>query len=119
MTQSFVVVFMHDASGEALAQGEEQRMHEAWAEAAVASGRLGPGAPIAGAATAKAVAVREGRVLTTDGPFPEFKEWFAGFAIIEASSIDEAVAMMAAHPSAVLGRILVAPVVTLPWEQDG
>ncbi|QIG40169.1 transcription initiation protein [Microbacterium sp. 4R-513] len=117
MSQQFVVVFMHDASGATLPPDEEQKMHEAWAHAAERAGRLGPGAPIAGADAAKAVAERDGRILITDGPFPEFKEWFAGFAILEAETLDEAAALMAEHPSAVLGRILVAPVVALPWER--
>ena len=117
MTEQFVVVFMNDASGSPLPQGEEQRMHESWA-IVEAAGRLRVGAPIAGAAQAKAVAVRDGRVLITDGPFPEFKEWFAGFAIVEADSIDDAVDLMARHPSAVLGQVIVAPVAQLPWELD-
>ncbi|MFH8249643.1 YciI family protein [Microbacterium sp. B2969] len=83
-----------------------------------ATDRLRVGAPIGGAEHAKAVAVRDGRLLVTDGPFPEFKEWFAGFALIDAASIDDAVGLMAQHPSAVLGRILVAPVVRLPWQHD-
>jgi hypothetical protein len=117
MTEQFVVVFMNDASGSPLPQGEEQRMHESWATGEAAD-RLRVGAPIAGAAQAKAVAVRDGRLLVTDGPFPEFKEWFAGFAIVEADSIQDAVALMAPHPSALLGRIIVAPVAQLPWERD-
>ena len=92
-------------------------MHESWATGE-AAGRLRVGAPIAGAAQAKAVAVRDGRVLITDGRFPEFKEWFAGFAIVAADSIEDAAALMAPHPSALLGRIIVAPVARLPWELD-
>jgi len=117
MTEQFVVVFMNDASGSTLPQGEEQRMHESWAHGEAAE-RLRVGAPIAGAAQAKSVAVRDGRLLITDGPFPEIKEWFAGFAIVEAHSIEDAVDLMAPHPSALLGRIIVAPVAQLPWERD-
>jgi len=57
-------------------------------------------------------------VLLTDGPFPAFKEWFAGYDLVEADSIDEAAASMAKHPTAVLGRIPTLPLVTLPWEQE-
>ena len=117
MTQQFVVVFMHDASGEVLAPGEEQRLHEAWENASRRAGRRGAGAPVARAPEGKARARRQGRAPRTDGPVPEFKEWFAGFAILEADSIDEAAELMSEHPSAVLGRIIVVPVVTLPWEQ--
>lgn len=118
MAQQYVILFMNDSSGSSLPQEEKRRMHESWMKAAEAGARLGVGAPVAGPATAKAVVVRDGTTIATDGPFPEFKEWFAGFGILEADSIDAAAGFMAAHPSAVLGRILILPVVRLPWEQD-
>lgn len=118
MTQQYLVIHMTDASGTSLAQDEDRRMLESWAKEGEDAGRLGSGAPVAGAEHAKSVVVRDGSVLVTDGPFPEFKEWFAGYDLVEAESIDEAAAYMAKHPTAVLGRILILPLVTLPWEQD-
>ncbi|MCD1269873.1 hypothetical protein B5M43_013680 [Microbacterium sp. MEC084] len=73
---------------------------------------------MAGPERAKSVVKRDGEVLITDGPFPEFKEWFAGYDLITAESIDEAAALMAAHPTAVAGRMYILPVVPLPWEQE-
>lgn len=93
-------------------------MLESWAQEGETAGRLGPGAPVAGPEQAKAVTVRAGRTLITDGPFPEFKEWFAGYDLLETDSIDEAAAFMAKHPEAVAGRVLILPVVALPWEQE-
>jgi hypothetical protein len=117
VTQQYLVLHLTDSSGATLAEEEDQRMLDSWAQEGEASGRLGPGAPVADAEHAKSVVVRDGAVLVTDGPFPEFKEWFAGYDLIEADSIDEAAAYMAKHPTAVLGRILVLPVVKLPWEE--
>ena len=76
------------------------------------------GGPVAGPERAKSVAVRDGRTLITDGPFPEFKEWFAGYDVITADSIDEAAEYMTKHPVAVLGRIYILPLVALPWDQE-
>ncbi len=45
-------------------------------------------------------------------------QWFAGYDLLEADSIDEAAAFMAKHPSAVAGRLLILPLVALPWEQE-
>lgn len=118
MTQQYLVIHMTDSSGAPLSQEEDQRMLETWAKEGEDAGRLGLGAPVAGAEHAKSVVVRDGAALVTDGPFPEFKEWFAGYDLVEAESIDEAAAYMAKHPCAVLGRILILPVVSLPWEQD-
>jgi hypothetical protein len=55
------------------------------ADALVYSARL------QGAENAKVVAVRDGRRLTTDGPFAETKEQLGGFYIINADDIDDAV----------------------------
>jgi hypothetical protein len=63
------------------------------------------------AATAVTVQVREGRMLTTDGPFPEMKEHFAGFYLLEADSREEAVEFAARVPAARMGgAIEVRPV---------
>lgn len=118
MTQKYLVIHMTDASGSPLPANEDQRMLETWADEGEAAGRLGPGAPVAGAEQAKSVAVRDGRVVITDGPFPEFKEWFAGYDILEADSIDEAAEYMSKHPTAVAGRLYILPVVRLPWEEE-
>jgi hypothetical protein len=118
MTQQYLVIHMTDSSGSQLSQDEDRRMLDSWAKEGTDAGTLGLGAPVAGAEQAKSVVVRDGRPLITDGPFPEFKEWFAGYDLVTADSIDEAAAYMAKHPTAVLGRIFILPVVSLPWEQD-
>jgi len=93
-------------------------MLEAWEEEGVGAGTVGNGSPVAGADRAKSVVVRGGRTIVTDGPFPEFKEWFAGYDLLEAESIDEAAAYMAKHPTAVLGRVLILPTVEHSWERE-
>ncbi|NYE19764.1 YciI family protein [Microbacterium immunditiarum] len=118
MAQQYLVIHMTDSSGTLLAQDEDQRMLESWAKEGEDAGRLGPGAPVAGPEQAKSVIVRDGKVIVTDGPFPEFKEWFAGYDLLEAASIEEAAAYMAKHPTAVAGKVLILPVVRLPWEDD-
>ncbi|WP_243233260.1 YciI family protein [Microbacterium sp. CIAB417] len=117
MTSRYLVIHMTDSTGSALPESEDRRMLGDWAERGRDAGMLGPGAPVAGPEQAKSVAVRGGELLITDGPFPEFKEWFAGYDLIEAESIDDAAAYMSAHPTAVSGRMYILPVVTLPWEQ--
>lgn len=119
MAQQYLVIHMTDSSGSALARDEDQRMLESWAKEGEDAGRLGPGAPVAGPEEAKSVVVRDGKVIVTDGPFPEFKEWFAGYDLVDAETIDEAAQLMAQHPTAVAGRVLILPLVRLPWEQEG
>jgi hypothetical protein len=63
--------------------------------------------PISSATT---VQVREGKTLSTDGPFAETKEQLGGFYLIEAKDLDEAIQIAAQIPGAVHGSIEVRPV---------
>ena len=60
--------------------------------------------------TATTVRVRNGRVQVTDGPFSETKECLAGFYMIEAKDLDEAIAIAAKIPPAEVGSIEVRPI---------
>ena len=59
---------------------------------------------------AKSVRIRGGRQTTLDGPFAETKEVIAGFNVVEADSIDEAVRMAAEFPWARTGCVEVRPI---------
>jgi hypothetical protein len=62
-------------------------------------------------ATATTVRSRDGRTLTTDGPFAETKEALGGFYLVEARDLDEALALGGACPGAKWGSIEVRPIV--------
>ena len=53
--------------------------------------------------TATTVRVDDGRTLTTDGPFAETKEVFAGYYIFELDNLDAAIELAARVPAARLG----------------
>lgn len=61
---------------------------------------------------ARLVTKRQGEVLVTDAPVAEFKEWFSGFDLINAASLDEAVEIGSRHPCARFGRVLVLPLMS-------
>jgi len=61
-------------------------------------------------ATATTVRVREGRTAVTDGPFAETKECLAGFYMVEAKDLDEAIRIAARIPPAQVGSVEVRPV---------
>jgi hypothetical protein len=63
-----------------------------------------------GAATAKSVRIRKGRMTAVDGPFAETKEVLGGFNLIEAEDMDEAVRIAAEFPWASTGCVEVRPV---------
>lgn len=60
--------------------------------------------------TATTVRVRNGRVSVTDGPFAETKEQLAGFYLIEARDLNEAIQAAAKIPPAREGSVEVRPV---------
>jgi hypothetical protein len=57
------------------------------------------------------VRVRDGKMSATDGPFMETKEMLAGFILIEARDLNEAVQIAARDPFARIGSIEVRAVV--------
>ena len=73
-------------------------------------GRLLDSQQLEGASTAKSIRVRNGRTTITDGPFTETKELLAGFNLIEAEDMDEAVQIATEFPWADIGCIEVRPV---------
>lgn len=60
--------------------------------------------------TATTVRVRDGKTLTTDGPFAETKEQLGGFYLIDAPNLDEAIKLAARIPTAKVGCIEVRPI---------
>ncbi len=60
--------------------------------------------------TATTVRVRNGQVAVTDGPFAETKEQLAGFYMIEARDLNEAIQIAAKIPPARIGSIEVRPI---------
>ena len=62
------------------------------------------------AASARTVRVRNGRATVLDGPFAETKEMLAGFNLVEAESMEEALRMAHELPWAKYGSIEVRPV---------
>jgi len=59
---------------------------------------------------ATTIRVRNGKLLTTDGPFAETKEQLGGFILIEARDLNEAIAVAAKIPMARRGSIEVRPI---------
>ena len=60
--------------------------------------------------TATTVRVRNDKVAVTDGPFAETKEQLAGFYMIEAKDLNEAIRIASKIPPARVGSIEVRPV---------
>ena len=60
--------------------------------------------------TATTVRVRNGKISVTDGPFAETKEFLAGFYMIDARDLNEAIQIASRIPPAAVGSIEVRPI---------
>jgi hypothetical protein len=111
----FMLLIYNDQSLlDALPKGEfDSRMRHCLAHAddLKAEGKLLDSQILAAPSAAKSVRIRGGRQTTVDGPFTETKEMIAGFNIVEADSIDEAVRMAAEFPWARTGCVEVRPII--------
>ena len=74
------------------------------------SGVLLAAEPLHPVDTATTVRVRNGSVSVTDGPFAETKEALAGFYLVEARDLNEAIQLASKIPPAREGSIEVRPV---------
>jgi hypothetical protein len=64
--------------------------------------------------TARTLRVRNGAVVVTDGPFVEAREQLGGYYVIDAASMDEALAIAARIPGAQIGCVEVRPIADDP-----
>jgi hypothetical protein len=64
--------------------------------------------------TATTVRVKNGKTLTTDGPFAETREQLGGFFLVEAKDLDEAIVLAGGIPGSRTGSIEVRPIMPTP-----
>jgi len=80
----------------------------------VARGLMRGGDQLQPTSTATTVRVRDGKTLTTDGPFAETKEQLGGYYIVECANLDEAIEAAGRIPSlASGGSVEVRPLIDM------
>jgi hypothetical protein len=82
----------------------------AFTQSIIQSGHFKAGDGLQPTTTATTVRVRDGKTMTTDGPFAETREQLGGYYLVEAKDLDDAVALAARIPEAKRGSIEVRPV---------
>jgi hypothetical protein len=80
----------------------------------IQSGAFKAGDRLQPTSAATTVRVRDGKTLTTDGPFAETREQLGGYYLVEAKDLDAALAIAARIPGARFGSIEVRPI----WVYD-
>ena len=71
-------------------------------------------APLQPTATATCVRVRDHQTIVTDGPYAETHEQLAGYFLIEAKGLDQAIETAAKVPGAKIGTVEIRPIRDVP-----
>jgi hypothetical protein len=82
----------------------------AFTQSIIQSGHFKAGDGLQPTSTATTVRVRDGKTLTTDGPFAETREQLGGYYLVEAKDLDAALEIAARIPGAKVGSIEVRPI---------
>ena len=98
------------AKMDAAARKEMSAEYGAFTQSIIQSGHFKAGDGLQPTTTATTVRVRDGKTLTTDGPYAETREQLAGYYMVEAIDLDTALAIGARIPEARNGSIEVRPV---------
>jgi hypothetical protein len=84
--------------------------YEDFTKSIIQNGNFKAGDRLQPASTATTVRVKDGKTLTTDGPFAETREQLGGYYLVEAKDLDAAIAIAARIPGARHGSIEVRPI---------
>jgi len=111
--QYLLMIYQNEADYGKVDPATAKKMLEeygAFTQSIIQSGNFKAGDRLQPSTTATTVRVREGKTLTTDGPFAETREQLGGYYLIDAKDLDAALAIAARIPGARFGSIEVRPV---------
>ena len=111
--QYLLMIYRNEADLAKMDAGARQKMsaeYGVFTQSIIQSGHFKAGDGLQPTTTATTVRVRDGKVLTTDGPFAETREQLGGYYLIEAKDLDTALGIAARIPCAKHGSIEVRPV---------
>jgi hypothetical protein len=114
----YLLTIYGDEAGMAQASPEDlQKFAQAYQDVTDemrSSGVFSAGEGIQPSATAKTVRVKDGKTVTSDGPFAETKEQMNGFYLVETKDQNEAIEWAAKIPGAAFGSVEVRPILEYP-----
>jgi hypothetical protein len=111
--QYLLMIYRSEAEAGKMDAAARQKMmaeYGAFTQSIIQSGNFKAGDALQPATTATTVRVRDGKTLTTDGPFAETREQLGGYYLVEAKDLDAALAVAARIPGAKFGSIEVRPI---------
>jgi hypothetical protein len=113
--QYLLLIYHKENEWEGLTEDERQKVYGEYRglrEELIQKGNWIGGNQLQPVSTASTVRLKDKKALITDGPFAETKEQLAGYFLVEANDLDEALKIAGRIPSVALGAsIEVRPVV--------
>ncbi len=111
--QYLVLIYDNEQVWTDMPQEQSQKLfgdYMAYTQEMSKAGVLRGGDALKPVSTATTVRIRDGKTLTTDGPFAETKEQLGGYYLIDVPNLEEALKWAAKCPSSAIGSIEVRPV---------
>jgi hypothetical protein len=99
-----------DASASPADQAAMFKEYDVFTKELTARGANKGGEALQPTTTATTVRVRNGKTVTTDGPFAETKEQLGGYYVVDVKNLDEAIRAASMIPGAKLGSIEIRPI---------
>jgi hypothetical protein len=112
--QYMLLIYGDEKQWMSLPESEMKEMYAAYGrftKELVAAGAMRGGSELAPISSATTVRLRNGKTVTTDGPFAETKEQLGGYYVVELADLDAAIKWAAKIPSAAFGSIEIRPLV--------
>ena len=110
--QYLLLIYENESGKNVKESGRDAMMQEyrEFTDSIVKSGHMRGGNALQPTKTATTVRVRDGKALTTDGPFAETREQLGGYYLVEAKDLDDAIKIAGRIPSARWGCVEVRPI---------
>src|SRR3954454_13683342 len=111
--QYLLLIYRNEAEQAKMDGAAGQKMMQdygAFTQSIIQSGHFKAGDGLQPTSTATTVRVRDGKTLTTDGPFAETREQLGGYYLVEARDLDAALEIAARIPGAKVGSVEVRPI---------
>ena len=112
-----LLIYENEAAASKLPEAEQGKIwneYMVYTERIRKEGHYVAGEALQPIATATTVRVKNGKTVTTDGPFAETREQLGGFYLVEAKDLDEAIKLAVGIPAVRNGSIEVRPIMPTP-----
>jgi len=120
--QYLLLIYANEAEADKMRESGRKEMMDAYrtfTQSIIEKGNFKAGDALQRTSNATTVRVRNGKTLTTDGPFAETREQLGGYFLVDAENLDQAIDIAGRIPGARKGTVEVRPVFELKGLPEG